>query len=63
MKSGAKAILGVMLSGLLALGAWAGNSIIKNKVEISALKTYKVYIHEDIKEIKEDVKALLKRSK
>jgi len=60
LKIGAKAILGVMSTGLLALAAWAGNAIITNKAEISALKAEKIHMHEDIKEIKKDVKSILR---
>ena len=59
----AKAILGVMFSGLLALAAWAGNAIVKNKVAISALRTDKIHMHDDIREVKGDVKELLRRIK
>lgn len=59
----AKAILGVMFSGLLALAAWAGNSVIRNQVAIRGLEVSKKAMHEDIKEIKQDVKSLLRREK
>ena len=60
IKVGAKAILGVMTTGLLALAAWAGNAIVSNKADISALKAEKILMHEDIKEIKKDVKSILR---
>ena len=62
MKRGiAGAILTTMFAGLLALAAWAGSAIVENKVNIKELKTEKVNMHEDIIEIKKDVKALLRR--
>ena len=57
----AGAILTTMFAGLLALAAWAGSAIVENKVQIKELRTEKVNMHEDIKEIKEDVKLLLRR--
>jgi len=58
MKRGAISILTTMLLGL---AAWAGTAIIENRVNISELKTGGKYMHQDVRDIKADVKILLRR--
>lgn len=60
IKKGAISILSTMLLGL---AAWAGNSIIENRVKITELKTGGKYMHQDIRDIKSDVKTILRKLK
>lgn len=53
--------VGILSTMALGLAAWAGTAIIKNKVEIQALHIYKTEMVNDIKEIKDDVKILIRR--
>jgi len=58
MKTIAFGILTTMLTGLLA---WAGNTINELDNRTTKLELHKTYMHEDIKEIKQDVKLILRR--
>lgn len=51
----------ILTTMVLGLAAWAGSNISKNTSEIAKLKVHKQYMHNDIREIKADVKKLLER--
>ena len=57
MKTIAFGILTTMLTGLLA---WAGNAIVELETRATKLELHKIYMHQDIKEIKRDVKDILR---
>jgi len=57
MKTIAFGILTTMLTGLLA---WAGNTINELDNRATKLELHKKYMHEDIREIKRDVKVILR---
>jgi len=58
LKNGAIAILTTMVLGL---ASWAGSNVIDNKQKIARLETNQVTTHEMLKEVRDDVKELLKK--
>lgn len=56
---GAIAILMTMFLGVLA---FAGQVIFENAKDISGMKVFEQSLHEDVKEIKADVKLLLQQN-
>ena len=53
----------ILLTMCLGLSAFAGRTMIKNMIDIAALKTKEEIIYDDLKEIKRDIKILLQREK